>query len=103
MAKQPKKTAVNPPPDEDAVGGGFAMGERVLVVAPKSTHHGRSGVVVDFCKNGSTEWVHVDIEKEGRTRMPVKSLSRSEESSEESSSNKGNAKSEMPMPLLLSL
>ena len=56
--------------------GGFAIGDNIVVTAPKSTYHGRRGEVVDFCKNGSHKFLYVELDGEKKsTRLAVQSLS----------------------------
>ena len=48
--------------------GGFAIGDAVEVIAPKSTYFGKNGTISGFCKNPESPqiYVHLDGEKEKR-------------------------------------
>ena len=64
-------------PRRDTVGG-FAIGDAVEVTNAKSTYHKKSGKISSFCKNGSDDFVYVDLEGDKIRRLATFSLTRKE-------------------------
>ena len=62
-------------PRRDAVGG-FAIGDAVEVTNANSTHHKKCGKVSRFCKNGSVDYLYVDLEGDKERRLATLSLTR---------------------------
>ena len=64
-------------PHKKAVGG-FAIGDFVEVVAPKSTYLGKNGTISGFCKNPDAKQIYVQLDGETEVRLNKGSLKKVE-------------------------